>query len=144
MGGAFLRDDLRVDPRTTVARLAASLERQPGVDIRWNTSALRFGRDQSTVTATTSRGDVSGRQVLVLVGHDVDYLFPDLAAGHRIERCALQMSLAARPAGLDLAPAVLTATSMLRYPAFTEMPAAPALRDESGIPAPSCWTSEPT
>ncbi|MDR6508548.1 TIGR03364 family FAD-dependent oxidoreductase [Arthrobacter oryzae] len=131
LGGAFLRDDLRVDPRTTAARLAAWLERQPGVEIRWNTSALGFGRDAAgTVTATTSRGEVRGRQVLVCVGHDVDYLFPELAAEHRIERCALQMSLAGRPAGLDLAPAVLTATSMLRYPAFTEMPAAAALRAE--------------
>ena len=131
VGGAFLRDDLRVDPRAAVAGLAAWLARQPGVDIRWNTSALGFDQDAAgTVTATTSRGDIRGRQVLVCVGHDVEYLFPDLAAEHRIERCALQMSLAARPAGMDLAPAVLTATSMLRYPAFTEMPAAAALRTE--------------
>jgi FAD dependent oxidoreductase TIGR03364 len=131
VSGAFLRDDLRVDPRTTAARLAAWLERQPGVEIRWNTAAAGFNREETgTVTVNTSRGEVRGRQVLVCVGHDVDYLFPELAAEHRIERCALQMSLAARPAGLDLAPAVLTATSMLRYPAFTEMPAAAALRAE--------------
>lgn len=131
VGGAFLRDDLRVDPRTTVAQLAGWLERQPGVDLRWNTAALGFGRDAAgTVTVRTPRGEIRGRQVLVCVGHDVDYLFPDLAAEHRIERCALQMSLAAPVAGMDLVPAVLTATSMLRYPAFTEMPAAAALRAE--------------
>lgn len=129
VGGAFLRDDLRVDPRTTAARLASWLERQPGVEFRWNTSAVGFGLDaKGTATVSTSRGEVRGRQVLVCVGHDVDYLFPALAAEHRIERCSLQMSLATRPVGLDLAPAVLTATSMLRYPAFTEMPAAAALR----------------
>ncbi|MHA7221250.1 TIGR03364 family FAD-dependent oxidoreductase [Arthrobacter sp. RHLT1-20] len=131
LGGAFLRDDLRVDPRATVAQLADWLGRQPGVEIRWSTSALDFGKDAAgTVTVHTSRGEVRGRQVLVCVGHDVDYLFPELAAEHRIERCSLQMSLAARPAGMDLVPAVLTATSMLRYPAFTEMPAAAALRAE--------------
>ncbi|HKU33914.1 MAG TPA: TIGR03364 family FAD-dependent oxidoreductase [Paenarthrobacter sp.] len=129
-GGAFLRDDLRVDPRTTVARLADWLSRQPGVELHWNTSALAFGQDHGLATVSTSRGVFTAKQVFVCVGHDVDYLFPDLAAEHRIQRCSLQMSLAAKPAGLELDPAVLTATSMLRYPAFTDMPAAAALRDE--------------
>lgn len=130
VGGAFLRDDLRVDPRTTVAKLADWLSRQPGVELHWNTSALAFGQDDELATVSTSRGELKAKQVFVCVGHDVDYLFPDLAAEHRIQRCSLQMSLAAKPAGLELDPAVLTATSMLRYPAFTDMPAAAALRDE--------------
>ncbi|MFJ4026921.1 TIGR03364 family FAD-dependent oxidoreductase [Paenarthrobacter sp. NPDC089989] len=130
VGGAFLRDDLRVDPRTTVARLADWLSRQPGVELHWNTSALAFNPQADATTVHTSRGGFTAKQVFVCVGHDVDYLFPDLAAEHRIQRCALQMSLAAKPSGLEVTPAVLTATSMLRYPAFTEMPAAAALRDE--------------
>jgi D-hydroxyproline dehydrogenase subunit beta len=129
-GGAFLRDDLRVDARTTVARLAEWLSRQPGVELHWNTSALGFSRGADLATVHTSRGTFTAKQVFVCVGHDVDYLFPDLAAEHRIQRCALQMSLAAPPSGIEFAPAVLTATSMLRYPAFTDMPAAAALRKE--------------
>ncbi|WAH98803.1 TIGR03364 family FAD-dependent oxidoreductase [Arthrobacter sp. MMS18-M83] len=130
VGGAFLRDDLRVDPRTTVATLADWLGRQPAVDIHWNTAALGFEDNAGQPTVRTSRGDFHGKQVFVCVGHDVDYLFPSLAKEHRIERCALQMSRAAQPPGLKIDPAVLTATSMLRYPAFTEMPAAAALRAE--------------
>ncbi|MBT2584526.1 TIGR03364 family FAD-dependent oxidoreductase [Arthrobacter sp. ISL-95] len=130
IGGALLRDDLRVDPRTTVAKLAEWLSQQPGVELRWNTSALGFSRSLDGVTVLTSRGEVTAKQVFVCVGHDVDYLFPDLAEEHRIQRCALQMSLAAKPSGVEFAPAVLTATSMLRYPAFTDMPAAAALRSE--------------
>jgi FAD dependent oxidoreductase TIGR03364 len=130
VGGAFLRDDLRVDPRTTVARLAEWLSQQPGVELHWNTAALGFAQGTHGVTVRTSRGELHAGQVFVCVGHDVDYLFPDLAAEHRIQRCALQMSLAAKPSGVEFAPAVLTATSMLRYPAFTEMPAAAALRSE--------------
>jgi D-hydroxyproline dehydrogenase subunit beta len=130
VGGAFLRDDLRVDPRTTVARLAEWLGRQPGVGLHWNTAALAFSREGEVTTVRTSRGELYAKQVFVCVGHDVDYLFPDLAAEHRIQRCALQMSLAAKPSGVEFAPAVLTATSMLRYPAFTDMPAAAALREE--------------
>lgn len=130
IGGAFLRDDLRVDPRTTVAKLAEWLSRQPGVELHWNTAALGFSQSPDGVTVQTSRGALQAKQVFVCVGHDVDYLFPDLAAEHRIQRCALQMSLAAGPAGVRFTPAVLTATSMLRYPAFTDMPAAEALRSE--------------
>ena len=130
VGGGFLRDDLRVDPRSTVARLAEWLGRQPGVELLWNTAARGFSQSPEGVTVQTSRGTLQAKQVFVCVGHDVDYLFPDLAAEHRIQRCALQMSLAAKPAGLNFAPAVLTATSMLRYPAFTDMPAAEALRSE--------------
>ena len=130
VGGAFLRDDLRVDPRTTVAKLAEWLSRQPGVELHWNTAALGFSQSPDGVTVQTSRGALRAKQVFVCVGHDVDYLFPDLAAEHRIQRCALQMSLAAGPAGVRFTPAVLTATSMLRYPAFTDMPAAEALRSE--------------
>ncbi|MEQ4565215.1 TIGR03364 family FAD-dependent oxidoreductase [Paenarthrobacter sp. CAP02] len=130
VGGAFLRDDLRVDPRTTVARLAEWLSQHPGVELLWNTSALGFSQSPEGVSVRTSRGELRAGQVFVCVGHDVDYLFPDLAAEHRIQRCALQMSLAAKPDRAGFAPAVLTATSMLRYPAFTDMPAAAALRAE--------------
>jgi FAD dependent oxidoreductase TIGR03364 len=130
VGGAFLRDDLRVDPRTTVAKLAEWLSRQPGVELHWNTAALGFSQSPDGVTVQTSRGALQAKRVFVCVGHDVDYLFPDLAAEHRIQRCALQMSLAAGPAGVRFTPAVLTATSMLRYPAFTDMPSAEALRSE--------------
>ncbi len=130
VGGAFLRDDLRVDPRTTVARLSEWLSQQPGVELHWNTAALGFDGNADGVTVQTSRGKLQAKQVFVCVGHDVDYLFPDLAAEHRIQRCALQMSLAAKPSGVEFSPAVLTATSMLRYPAFTDMPAAAALRAE--------------
>ncbi|MEO3939737.1 TIGR03364 family FAD-dependent oxidoreductase [Paenarthrobacter nicotinovorans] len=130
VGGAFLRDDLRVDPRTTVAQLAEWLSRQPGVELHWNTAALGFTESAEGVTVQTSRGGLRAKRVFVCVGHDVDYLFPDLATEHRIQRCSLQMSLAAQPSGVEFAPAVLTATSMLRYPAFTDMPAAAALREE--------------
>lgn len=130
VGGAFLRDDLRVDPRTTVATLAEWLSRQPGVELYWNTAALGFRESAEGVTVQTSRGELRAKQVFVCVGHDVDYLFPVLAEEHRIQRCALQMSLAAKPSAVEFAPAVLTATSMLRYPAFTDMPTAAALRSE--------------
>ncbi|MFZ7087455.1 TIGR03364 family FAD-dependent oxidoreductase [Curtobacterium sp. RRHDQ10] len=122
-GGAFLRDDVRVDPRQAVAGLAALLETR-GATIHWGTAYL--GWEDGVVR--TSRGDVRAARTIVCVGHDVDQLFPDLAASHGVRRCGLQMALVEAPDGLRIEPAVLTGTSMLRYPAFVETAASPALR----------------
>lgn len=124
-GGAWLRDDVRVDPREAVGKLAAWLAEQ-GVQFFWNTNFLGL----STAGARTSRGDIAAAHTVVCAGHDLDYLFPELAAEREVSRCALQMIRVAAPEGFAVAPAVLTTTSMLRYPAFTAMPAAQRLRQE--------------
>ena len=130
-GGAFLADDLRVDPRTTVGALAGWLHAQDGTSVHFNTAALGFGQGAGRrARVNTSRGSFEADQVFICVGHDVDYLFPRIAAEHRIQRCALQMAAAPAPESTTIVPAVLTATSMLRYDAFTHMPSAGALRAE--------------
>ncbi|GAB3272627.1 TIGR03364 family FAD-dependent oxidoreductase [Sinomonas notoginsengisoli] len=140
LGGAWLRDDLRVDPRTTVAALAAWVDAQPRGEVRWNTTALGAdgasgAQGDQTVVVRTSRGTLHARRAIVCVGNDVDRLWPELAAEHQIQRCVLQMArvqmahdeASAEP---EIVPAVLTATSMLRYPAFTDMPSAQGLREQ--------------
>ena len=124
LGGAMLRDDVRVDPREAVGSLATWLATQ-GVTFLWQTSYL--GHDGGI--AQTSRGPIAAERTIVSVGHDLDYLQPALAAEHEIERCGLQMARVVAPGGRHIRPAVLTGTSMLRYPAFTDMPASAALRD---------------
>ena len=126
VGGAHLRDDLRVDPREAVGSIAAWLAAQPGVTFLWRTS-YRGGEGG---IAHTTRGDIRATRTIVCVGHDLDYLFPELAAEYEVERCGLQMARVAPPAGLELKPAVLTGTSMLRYPAFAETAAAADLKRE--------------
>lgn len=152
VGGAWLRDDLRVDPRTTVGKLAGWLGSQAQVSVHWNTAALDFAPGSTRRAAVrTSRGTVEADRVFVCVGHDVDYLFPELAERHRIRRCSLQMVAARPPVGLKLGPAILTATSMLRYDAFTDMPSAAALRAQVetrdsellGIDANAMFTQRP-
>ncbi|MGC5025792.1 TIGR03364 family FAD-dependent oxidoreductase [Tsukamurella sp. DT100] len=123
VGGAALLADLRVDPRVTVARLAAWVDAQDGAEVRFGTAYLGFDGTR----AHTSRGPIAAQRVIVCVGHDLDHLYPHLAEEHRVERCALQMARAADP-GAVVTPAVLTATSLLRYPAFAETTSAAALR----------------
>jgi FAD dependent oxidoreductase TIGR03364 len=131
VGGAFLRDDVRVDPRAAVAGLATWLESR-GVSFRWGTAYL--GHEDGVVT--TSRGPVRAARTIVCVGHDVDQLYPDLAEAHGIQRCGLQMALVERPGGRTITPAVLSGTSMLRYPAFVETRASDALRETMGATHP--------
>ncbi|HEY1531951.1 MAG TPA: TIGR03364 family FAD-dependent oxidoreductase [Galbitalea sp.] len=126
VGGAALRDDLRVDPREAVGSIAAWLATQPNVKFLWKTSF--FGASDGI--ASTSRGDIRAERTIVCVGHDLDYLYPELARKGEVERCALQMMRVDAPSKLVLRPAVLTGTSMLRYPAFAETGAAKVLRTE--------------
>lgn len=125
-GGAFLPADLRVDPRTAAGDIADWLQNQERVQLHWNTSV----KDLHDGTVVTSRGTFHADKVLVCVGHDLDYLFPDLASRFQIQRCALQMAMAPAPRGYTLDSAVLTGTSMTRYDGFTTMPAAAAVREE--------------
>jgi FAD dependent oxidoreductase TIGR03364 len=125
LGGAHLRDDLRVDPRQAVEALAAYLGAQPGASILWRTTF--FGAENGV--ARTSRGEIRATEVIVCVGHDLDYVYPVLAEEHEVERCALQMLLVADP-GQRIREAVLSGTSMLRYPAFTDMPASATHKKE--------------
>ncbi|MFF2317203.1 TIGR03364 family FAD-dependent oxidoreductase [Arthrobacter sp. NPDC058097] len=125
-GGAFLPADLRVDPRTAAPDIADWLQKQAGVQIQWGTAVKNI----QDGTVATTRGDFHAGKVLICVGHDLDYLLPDVAARYQVRRCALQMALAPAPAGFTLDSAVLTGTSMTRYDGFTTMPAAEAVRQE--------------
>lgn len=134
LGGALLTQDIRLDPREAVYKLAAWLQAQPNARILWRTSYL--GIDDAgtssggSVTVRTSRGTLKAQRVIVCVGHDLDHVHPDLAEDRQVNRCALHMALVRPTEGTFINRAVLTGTSMLRYPAFAETHAAIALRTE--------------
>jgi FAD dependent oxidoreductase TIGR03364 len=124
LGGAWLRLDLRVDAPTAVPAIAAHL-RGLGVDIRYRSNVLGI----ETGRVITTRGEVAAERVIVAVGHGVDRFFPDAADEHGVLRCRLRMLEVDVPAGLAVAPALFTGTSLLRYDGFAETKAAEALRD---------------
>ena len=125
LGGAHLPLDLRTDPRQAVAAIADWLIEQ-GVGIHWRTSALGIEAGE----LRTSRGSFYGHRIVVAVGHDVDYLFPDIADSIELRRCALQMLRVAAPAGVRVDAAVLTGLSMLRYPGLATNGSATAVRED--------------
>jgi FAD dependent oxidoreductase TIGR03364 len=123
-GGVLLPRDIRVDPRAAIPAIAAWLERRPGVRIRWSTPVT--GVEPGAVR--TPLGDVHGRHVVVCPGHDLDRLLPDVAGKAGVQRCTLQMLQVRAPRGMTVGPALLTGSSLLRYPAFAATAGAAALR----------------
>ncbi|EGD56166.1 TIGR03364 family FAD-dependent oxidoreductase [Gordonia neofelifaecis] len=142
VGGARLHDDLRVDPRTTAPRLADWLGNRDGVEFRWRTAYLGIEEADATgARVRTSGGAIAAGRVFVCVGHDLDYLAPAVADDAGMERCALQMMLTEDP-GIRVPPAVLTATSLLRYDAFAETSAAAALRTRLELRRPELFAAD--
>ncbi|WP_229693376.1 TIGR03364 family FAD-dependent oxidoreductase [Lentzea pudingi] len=123
LGAARLPLDLRVDPREAVPAVASWLAAQ-GVEFHWRTAVT--GVEAGLVR--TTRGAFEAGATVVAVGHDVDRLLPDLADAAGLKRCRLRMFEVATPGGHVIAPAVLSGTSMLRYPGLSGTAAAVDVR----------------
>lgn len=110
--------------------------RQPGAEVRFGTPVLGVegagdpgAGGTGPVLVRTGRGEVRARRVLVCVGHDLDRLFPVPADEAGLRRCVLQMLQVRTAAPVTVGPAVLTGSSMLRYPALAGTAGAAALRE---------------
>lgn len=135
VAGAWLPDDLRVDPRECVPAIAAYLAAR-SVDFHWGTTAHTIEPGH----VATSRGAFHARAaVIVAAGHDVDRHFPDLVASHQLRRCALRMLRVDNPTGARIDPACRPAS---RCCATAASPSArPCRRCASASPPStrSCW-----
>ncbi len=129
LGGAFLPRDVRVDQRAAPAAIAAWLASRPGVRMCWSTAV----RGVEPGVVHTSRGDLQADRTVVCAGHDLDRLAPAATEPAGVRRCVLQMLQVAVPR-LAVPPAVLTGSSILRYPALSGTKGARALRER--------WTVE--
>jgi FAD dependent oxidoreductase TIGR03364 len=138
LGGAQLGADIRVDPRQALPALAAWLAERRGARLLWSTALL--GVEPGVVR--TTRGVIETTDVVVCVGHDVDHLFPAVAAEAGLQRCALHMLQVTTPAGRQFSPAVLTGTSLLRYSAFAACPSAADVRRRLAHEAPELLAAD--
>lgn len=142
VGGAFLSQDIRVDPREAVPAIARWYAEQRGAHLAWSTTVQGFEAGSGVTLVRTSRGDVVATKAILAVGHDVDRFFPDTAAAAGIQRCTLQMLRVDAPAGADggpreIGPAIFTGTSLLRYDGFRHSPATAAVRERLRVQHPA-------
>lgn len=124
IGGVHLPRDLQVDPRVAAPRLAGHLAGR-GIRFLMREAVVRVEPGR----VLTSRREIEADAVVVATGHDVDRLFPFLAERRNVRRCGLDMLRVSAPLSRPLPGPVLTAWSMLRYPALAEAPATEALRE---------------
>ena len=125
VGGAHLALDLRVDPPHALPALVSYLQTL-GVTFSYatNVGSIQEGKLQ------TSRGLIRAAAIVVAVGHDIDRLFPQLAATQQIDRCRLRMLEIDTPRGIRIGPAILTGLGLLRYDGFASQPSAAAVRSD--------------
>jgi FAD dependent oxidoreductase TIGR03364 len=116
-------NELRVESREAIPRLAVWLESRHGVTFQWRTAV----RAVETSRVETSRGVVEAEAIAVCPGDDLVTLFPDRIADHRITRCKLQMLRLTDP-GFRLSSAVMSDLGLVRYAGYSALPEAAALR----------------
>ena len=115
--------EVRVESRDAVPKIAQWLEE------RWGVVFLR----ETTVTSAepprlgTSRGPVEAGAVVVCPGDDLAGLYPERIARYQVTRCQLQMMRLASP-GFALPSPLMSDLGLLRYPGYSSLPEAAALR----------------
>ncbi|RYX81423.1 TIGR03364 family FAD-dependent oxidoreductase [bacterium] len=124
-GGLFSSEDVCVDPRQSISEIPAYLQREFGVEFRFNTAVI--GWDAGV--AKTSRGDVSASHLLVCGGDDFQTLFPETFDSSGLIRCKLQM-MRSQPQGADSQLDVMLAGGLTlgHYASFEACPSLPALK----------------
>ena len=129
LGGLYSTTEIALDARHAIAALAGWLAECHGVRFHYGVQVNAIDLPRIDTSSGVYRAD----RAIVCSGHDFQTLFPQHYAALDVRRCALQMLRVANP-GIQLAPALMTGLSTLRYQAFTQCPAlaAPlaALRDE--------------
>lgn len=126
VGGMHGTLDLRVDPRSAVARLAGLLDSDPGAHVQWRSPVHAIEPGAVHAAGITVRAPL----IVVCPGPAYGGLPPELRVGlEPLTRCRLQMLRVAAPAGRRYGPALATGLSLIRYPAFASQPAAAALRE---------------
>ena len=137
LGGAFLAQDLRVDPRSAAPAIAAWLATQ-GVTFHWATAAHTV----EPGVIRTSRGELHSTWTVLAVGHNVDRHFPELARQAGVRRCSLHMLRVAAPGGRRIDPAIFSGSSFLRYAGFRACPSLPQLRQRLTTADPELLAAE--
>lgn len=126
-GALWSAEELIVDPREAIGKIAAYLEEQEGVVFRWNTgvnriaeSAVYYGADES------QQADL----IVVCSGADFETLYPDFFANLPVTKCKLQMMrLVAQPDNWRIGPPLCGGLSMLHYGSFQATAAVATLRE---------------
>jgi FAD dependent oxidoreductase TIGR03364 len=125
LGGMLGRSELRVDPRTASARIAAWLSSNQGVDCCFNTCVTSI--DGRCMRAASGREWTADR-IIVCSGSDLQTLYPEVLHDSGLKLCKLQMlKTVAQPVAPPAAPHIASGLTLRHYTAFAQCPSLAAL-----------------
>jgi FAD dependent oxidoreductase TIGR03364 len=117
-------DELRVEPKSAIPRIAAWLEEAHRVAFRWETAVSGF---HDGVVAT-SRGPVAAKALVVCPGGDFHTLYGERLASAGLIRAKAQMLRIRYEEGFELPGAVATDLGVPRMPGLEGLDGVDALR----------------
>ncbi|WP_069659003.1 TIGR03364 family FAD-dependent oxidoreductase [Arcticibacter eurypsychrophilus] len=126
IGALWNADELIVDPRLAISRLASYLEEKLQVEFKWNTLVTHI---EKTTIYTGDRKKYQADMVVVCSGADFETLYPRIYSEIPITKCKLQMMrLAAQPGDWSIGSSLCGSLSALHYAAFQVAPSLSSLR----------------
>lgn len=115
LGALWSSTELNVDPRQAIPAIAATLEREYGVEFRFGTSVS----DIAMPLVETSSGRWRADRVFVCGGEDFESLYPEAFSESGLVRCKLQMMRTSpQPGDWRLGPSLCAGLTLLHYRAF--------------------------
>ena len=124
LGALWSPNELRVEARDALPRIARWLEDRHGVVFAWNTAA--FGVEKGRVHHAA--GSLSFDAAVIAPGAAVAGFAPELAQRVGLRQCKLQMMRLTTP-GFRLPAVVMGDLSLVRYEGFSSQPSAARLRE---------------
>ncbi|WP_304303954.1 TIGR03364 family FAD-dependent oxidoreductase [Pseudacidovorax intermedius] len=116
--------EARVESRTAIGLLAAWLAEAHGVVFRFSEQVLEV----ATPRVRTARATLHAERVAVCTNIELNGLFAERLAPHRLQLCQLHMLRVQPPKSFKLPGSVMADLSLVRYHGYSKLPAAQALR----------------
>jgi len=122
-GVLYSPHEMRVESRTAIGLLARWLAEALGVQFRFGEAVLEV----ATPRVRTSRAVLHAQRVAVCTNTDLNGLFADRIAEHKLQLCLLHMLRVQPQAGFKLPGSVMSDLSLVRYHGYSKLPAAQKL-----------------
>ncbi|HEU4552805.1 MAG TPA: TIGR03364 family FAD-dependent oxidoreductase, partial [Chitinophaga sp.] len=138
LGAMYSSTEMTVNPREASALIAACLQQQWGVTMRFNTAVNSI----SMPYIQTADEQWKINRVFVCSGADFETLYPQAFAQTALIKCKLQMMRTIpQPNRWQLGPALCAGLTLLHYSAFSSCASLPALRQrlQEQMPAHLQW-----
>lgn len=124
-GGLWTEEEVIVDPREAIEKIANFLQSLPGVDFVWNRVVSKIEGN----TVFSGQKFWSADRIFVCSGADFETLYPEVFEATPITKCKLQMMrLVKQPDNWRIGPPLCAGLSFIHYKGFQVAPSLEMLK----------------